>query len=333
MAISTAERLGNYYPFSPEVIGVVAEVAEQQQTYQHYGQFLEAVGITDPFPLNPDDPNSQSAIDIRPSEHDSAEAIVYHLPHATPLDDNMLYQIGTIAAALPNKRIIAIGNQSGPGYSSGKLEKSQRSTVAHGHFNPSLEPVLRYARSGYVDRLDHIGYSGGAIKATASAVYDLGLIDRIVAIEPVANRVKMPILRTAVLGFNFARSAKTLNDYVKASNDPNFETARDASVSMIDYNLGLVRIGNIAEARGLARQNYETIAAAATGLHPETTLHLIWGSESELAKDGLMQAMTKRLMNKNGARIQAIRLKGQRHPLPNDIHLQAALVAQSIPAA
>src|SRR5437870_2644850 len=127
IAEATAERLSNYYPFSTETIDTVSEFAGRQSRFHSYADFLQAVGLDQSQIVKPHkDMGHIHIVDRQPDEYDPAEALVFHLPMANPLDPNQLYQLGTIAGVSPNSRLIAAGNPGAPPrFGFGKLSAEQ----------------------------------------------------------------------------------------------------------------------------------------------------------------------------------------------------------------
>jgi hypothetical protein len=327
--MATAERLVDYYAFSPDVVDTVSEFAKRQSQYVTYQGFFHAMGIEGTQKLQSDGYLPVDVLDIRPKDYDPTTALIYHLPMANPLDPNQIYQLATVAATNPDRRIIATGNPSGPGYNSGLLTAKQRNDAAHGKFQAVVEPVLRFAEQQGITTVDEIGDSYGvdtAATAAAAGRYEVG---KLICIEPASVKKR----NLAKLALDFNSTAKPLGMYVAASNLPTFNEARKDSVSAAGYAMGLGRLTNLAIGRGLARGRF--VAEMDDAFEHQKTMEstIIWGSESELAIDALMTNIVGGLQEQYGERVKAIRLPGQKHNLANDIHLQAALVLQSLRAA
>lgn len=327
--MTTAERLENYNAFSTEVIEEITDFAERQVDFGSYQEFFDYVRAGEPRIIEMDGYKPVSVLDIRPAEHDPEEAILYHLPMGNPLDPNQIYQIATIAGTNPNKRIIATGNPSGPGYGYGLLDLRQRDRVANFDLRPVIEPVLRYADEQGISRSHQVGYSYGSDKAAEAAVHADHEVENIVALEPVLGGRNL-----ARLGLDFASTAKELDRYVKASELPTFEAARKESVGAVGFNLGLLRLSNFAIARALAKGQFDVRLDNALERQNTARATVIWGSESEMAVDGLCTAVCADLTRTYGEhRVRGIRLLGQKHALANDVHLQAAIVRESLKTA
>jgi hypothetical protein len=323
---NVVERLESYYPFDQDIIDTVAEVAARQQsmTYQEY---FDSLFIGKPEMID----GGAQIVDIHPlSDWDGRRARVIHQPMANPLDPNMLYQAATIYASDPTVRTIVTGNPSGIGYGQNLLSRDDREKVMNGNLRPTIDAVSRYLTSTGVESVEHIGYSYGADKAAVAAEfandYDQEVMTS-VHIEPVSV-VKRSL---AKLGAAFMSTNKELSRYVDASDTPAFKAARKESVGMVTYSLGLARLSNLAIAQALGRDGFEGRMDRALTNQPEMKSSIIWGTDSELAIDGLVSAITGRLIAKyGGERVVPTRLPGQKHALPNDIHLQAALVLRGL---
>lgn len=327
--MTTADRLSNYYPFDPEVIDKVSEFADRQRGYATYGDFFDSVGVGETVKWQPDGYLPSEILDIRPAEHDPEEALIYHLPMGNPLDPNQIYQIATIAGTNPNKRIIAAGNPSGRGYGYGRLDLWQRDRVANFDLRPVVEPVLRYVDEQGISRSHQVGYSYGSDKAAEAAMHADHEVENIITLEPVLGSRNL-----VRLGLDFASTAKELDHYVKASGLPTFEAAREESVGMVDFDLGLLRLSNFAIARALAKGQFDVRLDNALERQHSARASVIWGSESELAVDGLCAAVCAGMSRTYSEhRVRGIRLPEQKHALANDIHLQAAVVRESLKTA
>lgn len=323
--MSTQERL-EAYGFNPYVVDTVSEFADQISQHATYAETFAAVGLGDVKTVNYDGYMPVSVVDIRPEEHDPKAAMFIHLAMANPLDPNQLYQIAAIAGTNPNTRIIAAGNPSGPGYNTGRLTHSQRKAVAHGDLRPVVDPMVKYAEENGIEWANQVGYSFGADRAMTAATSDAYQVDKAVAIEPASVKGR----NLLKLGLSFGATAKHLDHYVKASETPAFEAAREESVGAMAYNLGLARLSNIAIARCLSIRGFEQRTDDALEVHPTMEATIAWGTESELAVHGLMKPIVHRLQRSHGHRVNPVVIEGGKHALANDIHLQAAIVLNGV---
>lgn len=329
--MSEQARLLQYYPgFEEAVVNRVAEVAEQQRnnTWDHISRDLPENKIF--FTAN----GSIELMDIVPSD-DYDETWVYHLPMGNPLADHMQLRIATLAATEPNKRIIGIGNPSGPRQGVGKLPVSSLRSVWSGDLRPTIDPVLQYLSSQQITTATHIGFSYGAEKAAAAAQfadrYDQS-VPRGLFMEPVALKERGLL----ELGRDFNSTAAALEEYVNAADSAAVVEAglraAEKSHGMISYMLGLLRASNIAIAHALTKDGFEERANEALTKQDQLEAHLVWGSESELAIHSLMINLAKRLKDRFGDRVITMELESQKHAMGDDVFLHTAMVLQSLSA-
>lgn len=348
----TAERLQAYNtpdgnPFSPEVIDRVAELAGRQASYgEDYGRFLTDAGYAGRRLFTAPNGYPVEVADFR-RENEEDGALVYHLPMANPLDPNQLYQISTIAAANPTTRIIAMGNPSGGEYEPGRFTFTKRRGIQRGDFRPLVEPILAYLDEEKVEQTDQVGYSFGADKAAETAATGEVAVSRLVTIEPVVGRRKLP-----QLGRDFKATEDVLADYVDATGLDGFTAARRDSITAMQYAWGLGRLSSIAIARGLARGEFGNRFYRAYTTHPDMDATLAWGSDSELSAfdsshklllmglynnepkaaehDPAMMLMVAAAILQEHSRVTDMRFTGERHAMANDVHLQTAIVTQAL---
>lgn len=316
-----------YYPFTPEVIEHVADVAEWQNSFDTYGDFFGAIGIEEPKRVTFDGYHPSEFIDIRQPDESPNEALVYHLPMASPLDPNQLYQIATIVEANPGNRVIAMGNPSGPGFDSGVLNHEQRKKVGSGNLYPVVEPLLKYLDQEKVTKVRHVGYSYGADLLAVAAAHGDQEVDRAVVIEPASVKHR----NLAKLAINFHSTDKEVSRYVNASDLETFEQARGESVRSPTYIIGIMRLSNIAVARSLAKGGFQDRLDQAIEAQPGMSTTLAWGTSSELAISGLVSVYGYcRARELAPGRLIPMPLKDQKHALANDVHLQAAIIRQGL---
>lgn len=317
---ATIDRLKGYHDFSEEVLIKVGNVALQQAEFSTYAGYLESLGIED---LSP-----RPVLDIRRDNEE--DALVVNLPMANCLDANQIFQVATVASALPHTRVIAFGNPAGGSkYKFNLLNVEQRAKVASGDFSPVAEISNRYLYSEYVDRASHYGASYGVEPALASTVDSDHEIDNVIMVEP-ASVVPRGLIR---LLRDFAASGSGFPYYVDKSGSKIFSEAVDSSdtISQTMFALGIGRLSNIAIGRGIAKGRFfENLDNALQSAElADTNYSVIWGSESELAIDEVMQEKLPEIVERDKfGQLQVTRLEGQKHALMNDIFLQAALVLQ-----
>ena len=330
--MSEQVRLNEYYPdFDEYVVNRVAEVAQQQRS-SSWGKMKSALPDNKVFIAGD---SAIELMDIVPNEYD--ETWVYHLPMGNPLADHMQLRVATLAAARPDKRIIAIGNPSGPKQGIGKLPLSSIHTVWRDNLRPAIDPALRYLYSQHIDEATHIGFSYGAEKAAAATRY-ANLYDQSVPhglfMEPVALK------RRSMLGLlrDFNRTAAAAGIYINSAASPAAveanQCAAEKSHGMTGYVLGLLRLSNLAIAHALTNDGFEERVDNALANQAHMEAHLVWGSESELAIPGLMVNLTKRLQAKFApGRVSAMELTGQKHAMGEDVFLHTAMVLQNLTPA
>lgn len=336
--MSEIDRLNNYHDFSVETTEAVAEVAERYRSYETWPELfsdfqsaashaqLHEVEYTPArgFPIK--------IVDIVPTEIDTS--LVYHLPMGNSIDQNMQARLLTLSAVLPNTRIIAAGNPAQPLTNSGRLTQQERNEVSRGRFRPTVDPILAYAHKEKIEQADQVGFSYGADKALAATLltdyYDIST-PKVVPMDP-ASVTPRTILQ---LGADFLATNKHLNDYVEATEFPAYIDARKVTGRktgwLAGYGLGLTRQSNIAIARGITVGKFETRLAETLRHNPETHATLVWGTESELAINGIMHALAGRISDSGQAnQFTAMPVIGQYHAMGDDIFLHAALVHESL---
>lgn len=327
--MSEQSRLLQYYPgFEEYVVERVAEVAERQRncTWEQIGSELPENKI---FSTGR---SSIELIDIEPKD-DYDETWVYHLPMGNPLADHMQLRIATLAVAEPNKRIIGVGNPSGPRQGVGTLSIKSLRPVWKGDLRPTVDPVLRYLSTQNITEATHIGFSYGAEKAAAAAQYadryDQS-VPRGLFMEPVALK-KRGLLE---LARDFNSTAAAFDGYVNAAASPAVaqagQRAAEKSHGMTGYMLGLLRVSNIAIAHALTKEGFEERVSEGLTKQEQLEAHLVWGSESELAIHSIMVNLANRLKDRFGNRVSVMELEGQKHAMGDDIFLHTAMVLQAL---
>jgi hypothetical protein len=317
---STVERLRGYHDFSDEVLIKVGNVAVNQAQFGNYSEYLGSIGIDDlsPMPL----------LDIRPEDED--DTLVFNLPMANCLDANQVFQVATVASALPNTRVIAFGNPAGGSkYGFNLLTKEERAKVASGDFSPVSEIPNRYLYQNYIDRASHYGASYGVEPALASSIDSDHEIDNVILVEPASV---VPRGLTELLK-DFMASGSGFPYYVEKSGSKIFKEAvdSDATISQTMFALGIGRLSNIAVGRGIAKGRFfeKLDKAIQSADSNDIDFSVIWGSDSELAVDEVMQEELSEIVDRDlSGKLQVTRLEGQKHALMNDIYLQAALILQ-----
>lgn len=324
--VTTRARLESYSPeFNGSVLYTVSQVAARQATFTAYQDFFDSVGVPDGFT----DQKNHPLLDIRPvhDDYDEYSAIVMGLPMANPLDANQVYQIATVAAANPTRRIVALANPSGPGCNANRLDANRRRLVSSGDASWIAEPLLQHLEEERIEHIDVYGYSMAAKTLGAILMQSELPASAAVVVEPVNT---VPHTLTS-LGRRFNASAQALDGYVGASDLPTFNEARADSVGPASYIVGLLRRTNLAVASALTHGDFVADMAVAALKHPETYVTVAWGGASELADDQATSLAVGSLQDIFGKdQFSGLRLAGQKHALANDIHLQAAILLQGL---
>ncbi len=324
----TAARLAEYYPFSEDVIETVSEVAQMQAGHGSYMSFLEAVGARDKLQFGNDEGNIVELIDIKPKDCDPQAAMVIHLAMANPLDPNQLFQTATVAAANPDRRIIAVGNHSGESPVLAALTKDQSKKVKSGNLSPAVSCLMKYLDQEKVAEVSHVGYSYGSDLAVESSLADDVEVKNLVLLDPASTLRRLTGRLSLALAF--IRSGEPLEDYVKATSLNIFEDARKESIGMLEYTVGLASSTNRSIARYISRGKMENCLRDALDRQENAHATLVWGSQSELSDDQKMNSLAVRICRAYPERFGKIRIEGGRHAMFNDVHLQAATVAQAL---
>lgn len=327
--MNTSERLTEYYSFDEAVLARADEVAGRQQT-QTWQEFLRDCNMQQDPEHYLVDRHATEWIEFRPKgDFDETKARVFHGPMANPLDPNIAYQAATVFAFDPTTRLYAVANPSGPNRDAGLLHHADRKRVASGNLAPTVEPTLRMLARAGIESVVHIGGSYGAEKSFVAAQL-AGRFDHeassVVAIEPPAVRQRSLL----GLGAAFMKTNAHLGEYVAATNVEAFDKARKQSVGALEFPLGLLRLTNLAVAKGLTHDSFCERAAAALFVEQDLRATIAWGTKSELALDEAIADDVTELQERYGEqRVHRMRLIGQYHALLNDIHLQAAITLQA----
>ncbi len=337
--MTTHERLLAYNPnFSPQIVETVAEVADWQSSFDTYQEMFAAQGITDESVTIFDAGHTAvQVLDIKPKHFNEEEATIYHLPMATPIEPNIIYQAATISKANPFTRIIAVGNPSNSIY--GHLSEHQNQLLQSDELNslsPLVEPTLRYLDDQDISFVDHIAYSAGVDLALTALSISSQESSTAVLIEPVSIKKR----KLAQLAIAFLSSNGPLESYVNATELDTFKQARKNSQGLISYSLGLKKPTNLAFARDIAKGKFFSRLANALDEDMQPLLsevNIVWGTESELATDGILTSTLQWSHPFRTPRakqlIHTTRYKGQKHAFANDIHLQAAIVTEGLTLA
>ncbi len=322
-------RLRSYYSFDDVVIDRVSKVVEYLN-HLTWKSLISSLPKTKVFTAANGKPTE--ILDIIP-EKDYNGTLVYYLPMGNPLNENMITRVAALKAALPDKRVIAVGNPGAPGFSKGSFKASEFSSVyMRGDLRATIDPTLQYLSSQGIDSVTHVGVSYGADKAAASALYADKYdqtVPRTVMIEPASIKKRSLVGLTR----DFMSTAEALDEYVQASASATYLEARELSDKnghgLLGYALGLLRMSNIAVAKALAKDGFEGRVDDALTAQPKMISDIIWGTKSELAVNSLMLTATANLIEKYGNRVRPTALEDQKHAMGDNIYLLAALTMQA----
>lgn len=325
---NTAKRLRAYGVFSEATVKKVARVAQRQAEYAKYQDFFREVGVSTPTLHLVSKKQGVPVAEI-PAKGKLKGTIVIHLPMSNPLDENQLYHAATVAAALPNYRIVVFGNPSGAPY------KFKQQSVRLWHllaiaFSANRRALVNaeidYLRKYQIINAHHVGYSYGAHKALIETGY---LRDDEVAsvtfIDPVAHPRGFKQLI-----HDFKSTFKPMGKYVDRTHIQTYFDARAAAAKTEHHKGALRRPISIAIGVVLSRLDFIATLTKLLNTHRDLKTTVAWGSKSELGNDAHMKASLHQLAHDHNGRVKAVRLKDDEHAMANDIHLYAAIVYESL---
>jgi pimeloyl-ACP methyl ester carboxylesterase len=326
---ATAERLENYQVFSEATIKTVASLADKQASYRNYRDFFSDMGIPEPHMFLSEKSRGVPVVDIQPKKNPAKGTLVLHLPMVNPLDQNQLYHVATIVAALPGYRVIAFGNPSGKPYAFKEQNLSVWNLLRVAFTNnqmPLVASELKYLQSHGIESAHYVGYSYGAHKALIEASYaEKGTVKAITLIDPVAHP-----RRVRQLIHDFRNTFNPLGRYVDRTAIESYFQARRDTAKTKHHDDAFKRLINIAIGFVLKRLDFITLLEKVQQKHPGIATIIAWGSEGELGNDAHMKVSMHRLKYEAHENILALRLKGDKHAFANDIHLYAAIVLEAV---
>lgn len=329
----TSERLSQYYDFDECVLAVADEIAGVQRSMD-WRDFLQYCNMQ----ADPDRSLIQERgtdfVVFRPrGDYDETKARVMFAQMATALKPDFAFQAATVFAYDQTSPLLAIANPGGFDHDANTIKSRDLLKVARGDLLPAVTPTLemigRLANERGLERVSYIGASYGSEKAVAAARYANDYDHKpegVTALEPPAV-VRRSLPRLAKAFFDCGGHLQEARD---SSNSPAFSQAVAESGNTLGYVLGLARASNIASSLYIARGEFQRDAEAAMDSNGEMRMTITWGSESELALDGLVAKLTEDLSGQYGPeRVKSIRIPSGYHSMTNNIHLQAALVTQA----
>lgn len=326
--MNTAEKLSEFYDFSPEVVDRVSETMERISSFDTYKDFFAATGVT-AARVYFDGYKPSRVLDTRPDDYDETEAISVSLAMGQPFDDNNIYQVAAVAAHFPDKRVVAFSNPCGINYHAGRARFSHLPTIWRGDVTPLIDTELKYYDAHHVERVYKGAYSYGIEKALAATVRSGHDTPAIALIEP-ASVIPRSLKE---LGDAFSSTEPALEGYVNASDLPTFLDARANSINKYNYIVGLARPTNIAIARSIGRGLFGIHANDALIAQPDMQMTVAWGSDSELAVDVKLQENIEILRSVHGDHVRAMRMIGHRHALGDMLPVKLAIMDEAFSLA
>lgn len=325
---STAERIGQIYPFDPGILERVGEVADRSADLS-YPDFLDANNIPKVTRFKPKNGKKIQVIDfIPPDGYDNV--VVYHEAMATPLTPNAIMHVAAIALAAPDTRVIGVGNPGKPGQGYGKVKLSELPELWDGKLRPVVDPILQYLNVQKVKEAAHTGYSYGVDRVAATAQHATAYDHKVtkgIFMDP-ASVVDRGMWK---LGKAYYSTEEHLDHYVQSTGSRPYLESRKIGGGLVGYGLGLLRPTNLAVTHVLGQNGFGARLDSALVLQPEMDAHAIWGTESELAINGVMTELSSRMQQKYGsARYKSTALPGQKHAMCDDIFLHAAMTLHGL---
>ncbi len=323
------EPLENYFPFSEHTLSRVNEVAERLSAAMTWQELLTQNNIPDVEIFEPKHAKSIEILDFAPKDYDTT--LVYHGAMGDSIDPNLIMHVLPLAMLLDTTRIIAVGNPGRPGQGYGKLRVRDLKQVWGGDLRATVDPTLEYLHNQGLEEVAHVGYSYGGNKVPLAALHasKYGLkVSFGIAIDPSVADEGVRRLGTA-----FSISAKHLDKYVQAANCPPYAEARKLSGGLLGYGLGLARMSNMAIIHALAHPHFKETMEETLRLKEQSQMKvsLMWGSESEIAPDDLMQDISTRLIKEFGeARVKRTRFPDQQHAMSDDIFFHSATILHAM---
>lgn len=329
--IKTGQRLRSYGVLSESVIELVAQFAAKQAEYETYQDFFVDMGVGEPFLHVASDGSGVPVVDVAARATNEQGVLVIHAPMEMALNQAQLYLIATLAGVYPEYRIIGFGNPSGDRFYHKEhnltfwrrlkllMTNNQRGLVA---------AELDYLQGQGVERMHHVGFSYGSLKAVLEAEYlPEGSVETVTLIDPVAR--PRSIFR---LARDFANTYGPLGKYVNQVGLETYHKARGDAAKDRNHRKALLRPINVTIAFLLARIDIFKRLRRMIVRQPQAVVTVAWGTASELGDD---KATRSRMAGINADqpeayRIQQLPLLNLEHALANDVHLYAAITGQGI---
>lgn len=335
--MSEIDRLQTYYPFNTDTLETVAEVAERFHSYASWNQLYDdfqsdsSHAHLNEVTFSPHYGNPIKIIDIEPTDQDNT--LIYHFPLGNTINGLAKATLITLSSTLPNTRIIASDDSSGSSADSGNLLSRQRHEVAKGVFRSTIDPILAYVHKKQINQATQIGLSFGVDKAISAGLL-AGCFDieskNVTLINPVSTKPRTK----AQLGADFFASTKNQDISSGLAEYSAFNgCAKQTKCKNMQFGgqiLKLINPTNLAIAQGIMTGKFQPRLVELLRLNPNTNTTVIWGTESQLALDGLMQTIIGQIKEVANNQVTAMPIQKQSHSMSNDIFLHSALVYESL---
>ncbi|HSH55985.1 MAG TPA: hypothetical protein VK983_04120, partial [Candidatus Limnocylindrales bacterium] len=303
--MTTQERLRQYYPFTEEIVGQVADAALRQNR-KSFQELADQYGIADGPQIveAADGKHTLEVLSVIPQQdYDASTARVYHTPMANPVSPNMAMRALRLFGSDPSVQLLVIGNPSIPGHGAGKTTlKESLAMMRSGSLEACVAPVVSYLGKRAITKTQQLGYSYGADKAVATTRHasDRGIgVTHGVYIEPAsAVKRRMPALAKA-----FSETNEPMARYIQQTESEPYSKVReqDSALGLVGYAAGLLRVSNIAIATTIKQGGFIQRVDEAMKSQEDLEVTVGWGSLSELAPDDAMTQVVAELQSKYGA--------------------------------
>lgn len=333
MRMQTSERLAQYYDFDDAIVGAISDTAEWQNKLG-YNELANHYGIAE-------GPRRAAAIGMRHSveyldftpvtDYDDTHMRLLHTPMGIPVDPSTIMRAMRLFGSDPTVPLRLVGSPALAGNTANRIPLRDLPAVAHGKLEKAVEPsiTILIGRANVVS-LDTLGYSYGADAAASSATvaarYGFEVTNG-VWIESAAMKQR------SIVGLlkDFMNSGSELERYVNQTESQPLYEARTAARNDIGYFLGLARLSNVAITKALAIGSFEQRVDNALSSHPELTVTIGWGTQSELTDADDVSIIIQSQRSKFGRhRVDGLELTDMHHAGGDDIDLHAAMMLQGL---
>lgn len=321
-----AARLYATHDFEDEIVDCVVRAAEHQEV--GYAEFVKRYDVGKPVRYKPKGLPAIQVLDIKPKgSYDPAQATILHLPMANGLTRNKIFRATVLHMADPTRRLIVFAN---PGVvirdHYGKPRTRHLRRIARGDLTPIVASSLAYVAAQGISSVIQCGYSFGADRALAMTA-EAAAADIKVTKLIVADPASLTPQSLGSLAKSFRASGRGLQQTLQQADSLTLRQSRThLSEHPFWVTSALLRPTNIAIALALAKGGFESRLAKAMQAQPGMAVHIIWGSESELAQDELMEALVVRYEQLHPGRLSHSRIIGKNHSMADDVAVHAAIM-------